>query len=244
MPDWVPARNVLQASRPEPALRRRYDEDDYEEDRQPRQRSQFPGKLVSPGFFLFAIFMFVLPWVDVRCNGFTAVSQSGLQTCFGDYSESLMMAQRRLRNEPGFRINEEKVKPAPLMWFYGLLILAGLILGLALPIGLPRLAALTVCGVLGFGLAIVQFSIGFPIAQQVAKANADANVRREIQNQQPVPFAPPLMVAIPGQADVVWVSTTPWFWFGILVTLGVTGALALEHGVIFAERKRRRRAYD
>src|SRR5436309_8567941 len=72
MPDWVPAKNVLMMDRPEPARRRRrYDEadDDYDEVPVGKSRSQFPGKLVSPGFFLFAVFMFLLPWVDVRCNG-------------------------------------------------------------------------------------------------------------------------------------------------------------------------------
>lgn len=240
MPDWVPAKNVLKPT----ARRRRDEDDDYEEDRQPRKRSQFPGKLLTPGFFLFAIFMFLLPWVDVRCNGVSAVSQSGLQACIGDYSESFVMVQRRLRNEPGFRMDNERVKPAPLLWFHGILILAGLILGLALPVGMPRLVALTLCGVLGFGAALVQMWIGFPIAAQVAKANADPNLRREIQNQPQFPFPQPMFVPRAGQADVVWVTTTPWFWFGALITLGATGALGLEHGVIFAEKKRRRRAYN
>jgi hypothetical protein len=245
MTDWVPAKNVLQASRSVPPPRRRREEDDdYEEDRQPAERSQFPGKFVSPGFFLFAVLMFFLPWVDVRCNGFTAASQSGFQACQGDYTESVIMAERRLHNQPGFRLNNERIKPAPLLWVYGLLVVAGLVLGLALPIGKARMIALTVCAVVAFGLMIMQLAIGFPIAEQVAKANADPNMRQQIRNEQPpFPFPQPMFVAGPGQPDFVWVSTTPWFWFGAIVTLGVTAALALEHGVIFAP-KRRRRTYD
>ncbi len=236
MPDWVPAKNVLQQftdELPPRRKRRREEEDAYEA---PRQRGQFPGKLVAPGFFLLAIFMFLLPWVDVRCNGFTAVTQSGFQACSGDYTESLMVAQQRLRNEGGFRLNADQVKPAPLLWFYGLLLLIGLILGLALPVGTPRLVGVALCGVLGFALAVMQMSVGFPITEQVARANADPIVRRQIQ-QQPLPFPQAMFVPGQGGRDLIWVSMTPWFWFGALLTLGVTVGLALEHGVIFAERK-------
>src|SRR5688572_29409959 len=109
MPDWVPAKNVLKPS--VRSVRRRSEEyDDYEEeeDRRPRERWQFPTRMISPTFLFLALFMFFLPWVDVRCNGVTAASQSGLQLCIGDVTESVFLIERRLRNEPGFRLKDNK----------------------------------------------------------------------------------------------------------------------------------------
>src|SRR5207244_8062363 len=93
MTDWVEARAVLKPARRGPPARRSREEyeEDYEEPltrRTTGPASEFPGRLITPGFFLFALFMFFLPWVDVRCNGFTVISQSGLQAGIGTYSES------------------------------------------------------------------------------------------------------------------------------------------------------------
>ena len=248
MPDWVPAKNVLKPSVPSVRRRREvYDDyEDEEEERAPRERAQFPGRLVSPAFLFFATFMFFLPWVDVRCNGFTAASQSGLQICLGTFSESFVMAERRARNDPGFRMKEDKVEQAPLLWFYGPLLLIGLFCGLALRVGAFRLVILLGCSLIGFGLMMVQYSVGFPIATQVAKANADPNLRLELQRQPFPPFPGPMFGPGPAARDVVWITTTPWFWLGAFMTLGAAGGLALEHGIIFAQKlgRRRRGRYD
>jgi hypothetical protein len=247
MPAWLPARNVLKPPRSAESEKRGPlvgDDEPEEVYSLRRARSAFPGKLVSPGFFLFAILMFLLPWVEVRCNGFTAASQSGLQSCFGTFTEAIGMAERHLQNQPGFAMNNEHVKPAPLMWLYGMLILMGFILGLALPVGVPRLTALGACAILAFVIAVIQLAIGFPIADVAGRANADVNLRRQIE-QQPFPMPMPIFGPQPVRGgNLVWISTTPWFWFGILMTLGVTGALALEHVVIFAQPRHRRRADD
>lgn len=246
MPAWLPARNIFKLPRSEhsPQHEAHAVEDDFaEEIRIAPARPAFPGKLVSPGFFLFSILMFLLPWVEVRCNGFTAVTQSGLQSCFGAYTEAVGLGDARLQNQPGFAMHHERVKAAPLMWFYGLLLLAGLVLGLALPISMPRLTALASCAIVAFVLTVVQLSIGFPIAELVDKANANGMLRQQLQ-QQPMPMPIPIFGPVPGQGDLVWVSTTPWCWLGILMTLGATGGLAIEHSVIFANKRRRRRGFD
>jgi hypothetical protein len=245
MPDWVPAKNVLDVPAASRSNRRQRDRDDLEEGAdETRPSSQFPGRLVTPGFFCFSFLMFFLPWVDVRCNGMTALSQSGFQACIGDYSESILMAERRQGNQPGFRMKGDKVRPAPLLWIYGLLIAFGMIGGIALSVGVPRLISLFLCGFVGFVLLMIQLMVGFPITEQVKKANADPNLRREIENNQMFPFAqvPPFPLPGAGGRDLVWVNMTPWFWIGALSTFGAIGGLALEHAVIFATGKKRHRA--
>ena len=239
MPAWQPARVIFESPpADEPAAREHpaADDDWIEDIRIAPVRSQFPGKLVSPAFFLLSILMFLLPWVDVRCNGFTAATQSGLQSCFGTFSEAVGAGDMRLQNQPGFAMNNH-VDAAPLMWFYGLLLLAGLILGLALPIGMARLTALASCAIVAFVLAVIQLSIGFPIGDLVNRANANGMLQQQLR-QQPMPMPVPIFGPRAGQPNLVWVSTTPWFWLGILTTLGVTGGLMIEHKLIFADKRR------
>src|SRR5262245_61413674 len=89
MAAWVKARTVIKPSdyRPPQSRRRseRYDDRDdrYDDDREPlpamrrpsRPPGQFPGRLITPGFFFLALLLFFCPWIDVHCGGQTMVSQ-------------------------------------------------------------------------------------------------------------------------------------------------------------------------
>src|SRR5947209_6225668 len=72
MPDWAPARRVL-APRREPLARRerpyrsvRRDEDDERAAAPAGPPPQFPGRIITPSFFLLSVLLFFLPWVDVH----------------------------------------------------------------------------------------------------------------------------------------------------------------------------------
>ncbi|MBI3409238.1 MAG: DUF4339 domain-containing protein [Planctomycetes bacterium] len=260
MTDWVEARKVLKPARLDRTASRRREDDDFEDDSPARAptgpKSEFPGRLITPGFFVIALLMFFLPWIEVRCNGFPVISQSGLQASVGAYSETLFFAQEkqnRAQMGMGFRlVDDEKAPVAPLLLLYGAIVLAGIVLGLVLRAGTGRMAALGSCGAVAFFLMIIQLSIGFPIAKQVAKANADQNLRKDFQNVGQFPFPVPLpqgqvpqgqmpqfpMPMIPPGGDFVWISTTPWFWLGVIFTLGSLGGIAIEHWLVFAKLRR------
>jgi hypothetical protein len=255
--DWQPARVVLgQFARTAPppplptsAPKRVSQRDPLEEEEEypsvqltERPPGQFPGRLISPGFFLLSLLLFLLPWVDVRCDHvFVVASQSGLQACIGDYSESTLAINERLQkgNELlPFNPQEERLKPAVLLIIYALLLLAGLIAGLAIPVGKIRLAALASCAGLAFSLLVAQVAVGFPIKEPVARANV-----RQQQNPMPPgiimppgPFGP-----APVAGHRLTTEYTAVFWLAFLFTLGPVGGLLIEHLAVFKPRRRRER---
>src|SRR5262249_16309268 len=132
MDQWEPAWTVPGLSPTSARGRARDDEDAdepsrREEYRQPSRRpevSQWP-RVVSPSFALLSLIFFLLPWVDVRCNGFVLISQSGLQSCFGSYSDrglhELGQADAQAARQ---QIEQTKLEPAPLIICYPILLLA------------------------------------------------------------------------------------------------------------------------
>ena len=249
---WQPARVVLRqspksppTSRPLPASEPLEDEEsDYPSIRLPETPpGQFPGRLISPGFFVLSVFLFLLPWVDVRCdNAFTVFSQSGLQASIGDYSETTLAQNERMQNPNRFQFNpnEERLKPAVLLIVYGILIVAGLIVGLALPVGMVRLVSLAGCAGLAFALLIAQVWVGFPIREPVARANLQQQQFNALQVPafpQPGPFGP-----VPGRNQLT-THFTVGFWLAFLFTLGPIGGLMIEHLAVFAPKRRRNRRF-
>jgi hypothetical protein len=136
----------------------------------------------------------------------------------------------------GGRVNiprDERIAVAPMIIVVGFLILAGFILGLALPTGLPRIIATGLPALACFVILIVQAAAGFPVKTNVDRANRDRKVD---------PFAPPAFPA-PGPfgppfrpGDRLEVSTTPWYWLTAVFSMGVVGALLIEHLAIFRTR--------
>src|SRR5262249_37438919 len=149
--------------------RRRDDPDleprDFREEGQPPP--QFPGRLISPALFVLSALLFLLPWVDIRCNQFTIVSQSGVQLCTGDYSESSWFEKQRPMDPKIPHPGAERASPAPFTIAHIMAVLAALGLGIALPIGKVRLAAVASAAALAIIMLIVQSSAGFPVREQV-----------------------------------------------------------------------------
>jgi hypothetical protein len=265
MADWQEAGSVpgLFPARPEPTAEPRPISprsapggDDSEEEARPgpRRRSEYPGRLISPGFFVLAGLMFLVPWVDIRCNNgpmsMTVITQSGLQSCWGGYSVLRESEFNQIANQPaGGRLRTERVQPAPLMIIYATLLLAGMALGTALPIGTLRFVALSCVSGLAMMLMVVQFVVGFPIAEPVQRANGDRNLIQGIRQQAGLGGGGPRgrfggapNLGDPfGRRELLEAGTTPWFWLAAFATLGPFGGLAMEHVVVFGRRPSRRR---
>jgi hypothetical protein len=254
MAEWLPARDVLGVSRRERygyTERRSRDAFDVE-DRDLREAEpsrtppQFPGRLISPGLFVLSGLLFLLPWTDIRCNQFTIASQSGVQLCMGDWSESAWFEQQRRMDPKIPQLGDERPKPAPFIIAHIVAVLAGLGLGLALPVGRARLAAVASAAALAIIMLIVQSSAGFPVREQVSKANADPKVQAQFNNNNnffPFPANPFAVNPFAPPPPILTVHTTPWFWLAVIVPFAIAGTLSLEHLVVFAPRRPRRPAY-
>lgn len=229
MSDWVEARTVLKPSHMRASVRPpaddRFDEEPVRHET--GTRSEFPGRLITTGFFLFALLTYFLPWVDVH-GGFLSLNyQSGLQTAFGGLSDSSSLLD--LFGVRRFRLDREAVRAAPMMAAFGGLLLVGIVLGLAVPAGWWRMGLAGGCAVAASVLLMAQVGMGFPINEVVAVANADPNIRQV--------FRDPIQLF---NGDVLRVSTTPWLWLSAMLTLGALGGLVIEHAAVFTWNKRNR----
>ncbi|MFO0964454.1 MAG: DUF4339 domain-containing protein [Gemmataceae bacterium] len=234
MPDWLPARSVMRPGEgPSERMRRRrpaYDDAPYPSVAATTgPPGQFPGRLVTPSFFLLCIFFFFLPWIDIRCGPSTVAYQNGLQLCYGGFAETI-----NAEMEPALRRAGEdgNVAPSFLAIGFGVLILAGFICGLALHTGVLRIVLTAGPALVGMTLLLIQFSIGFPVASRVEAVNL--KLRAAGPGAMP---RPPIMFPGPGMGaiDRLDVCTTPWFWLTIVFALSVNGALLIEHLAIFGK---------
>jgi hypothetical protein len=130
------------------------------------------GRWVSPGSLIFALLLSCLPWVDVKCQNQTMLTQSGIQAAFGGYSEGEMIREmEEMGQQMGGQQSkeEEDVSAAPLMILWLLVVLAGIGLGVAtatkgFPLGIPGAAA---CGGAAALLLLIQVIAGFPVESDV-----------------------------------------------------------------------------
>jgi hypothetical protein len=241
--DWQPARSVpgllsVQAPRPwAPAPAAAYPGFDDVAVALPARRppSEWPRRLTAPLSFLVPLLFFLLPWIDVHCNRFTLIRQSGLQSCFGVYSRSLLYADRvHEARRNGAPVEEPQPAPAVLSIVFALLLVAGLVLGLALRLGLLRGLFVGSCALAALAALGLQTGQGFPLEREVEKALARPlpfGAQFPIQGPQVIPNQPPVVIApqpLPGRGDRIVTSYTPWLWLALLSSLAPLAALGLE----------------
>jgi len=108
---------------------------------------------------------------DLRYS--SLITQSGFQAATGKYTVSNEMmkqmideAEQKAKNAGG---EKEEVKKAPVLFLFLGASIAGLVLGLALPLGRTRKFLLVLCGGLALASAGTQAAIGFPITEDVKK---------------------------------------------------------------------------
>jgi hypothetical protein len=261
MPNWKPASESfpLHVPRPAPPPRsiRRRDDDSFEFNdhdqevlqrrRQRRPAAEFPGRLISPSSFILVLLLFPLPWVELSCHGpmgsLTVASQSGLQACWGGYSVINVNDQgfgRRPVNPPAANVANPKVASAPLMVIFILLVLLGLIFGLALPIGWFRFSMVAGCSGLAILLLLIQIGTGFPFAKSAREVQDQQRMQQNnVRLGQPQFGNAPLPPLQAGQR--LEVHTTPWLWLALLFLFLPIGLLFVENYGVFPDRYRSRR---
>jgi hypothetical protein len=170
-------------------------------DRPPERMSVW--RFISPGTFGAAVILFFLPWTDLSCNGPTGkmqmITQSGYQSAVGEASEGEGFTKLReeMGPQPGMPGMKAEVKldandflkkihqkgaekdtadtteKAPLLWLYLVLLVGGAVVPVFLPAAQIRGAI--ILGFVGFAvlLLILQMVLGFPLANDAAKANTE-----------------------------------------------------------------------
>jgi hypothetical protein len=250
MSDWQPAGTIAGLA---PSKRResRYEDDEparEEDDRRRRPGSDIPQwpRVFSPSFSVLALLLFLLPWIDVRCNGFVLISQSGLQSCFGSYSDSGLrgMEQGGEAQAARQKLEKTKIEPAPFMICYFVLLLAGIALGFSLRIGLVRVCLVGFCTTAALAVLATQMIVGFPLKNAVDKEQAQQQPWQggPPPGGNPNPFGPnPPFNPNLGRNERIDAVYTPWFWLGLLATAAPFGGIGLEQLIVTLNRPVRRR---
>src|SRR5437879_3113005 len=138
-------------------------------------------RFISPSILVFALILFMLPWIEVRCEAnapmrgnspfggvgasLSACYQSGLQASWGEVSINGWLSGQT----SGVSVSTD---PAPMMIVYGLCLIAGIIIGYAMRSS--RLKGFLLGGVclVASALLLAQRVVGFPFAKTFEKEQA------------------------------------------------------------------------
>ncbi len=214
-------------------------------DRPPERPSVW--RFLSPGTFGVAVILFFLPWTDLSCNGPTGkmqmITQSGYQSAVGEASEGEGFAKLReeMGPQPGMPGMKAEVKldandflkkihqkgaeketadtteKAPLLWLYLVLLVAGAVVPVVLPTAQIRGAI--ILGFVGFAvlLLVLQMVLGFPLANDAAKANSEMKQAGDMGRNG---FGPGLKLG--GKVEIKS-SYLPSFWGTLLCLVASAG---------------------
>jgi hypothetical protein len=234
------------------------DEEDaeYERPRTRRVRSS-PLRWVTPGTFGLAAILFFLPWTDLSCNGPTGrvqlVSQSGMQSAAGTYSEGEAIRELRERKakggaKPGMDgLGELNLNPkgdgkkdgpdaAPILWVYLAMLLAGA--GVAVAPNRLRGAMVTGFAAVSLLVLLLQVGIGLPLPKAAAESN------EKMEKAGPAGGAVLKVDNMDELREMARIRSSylPSFWISIVVLLAslTLGIIQLALGDGKPERRRRR----
>jgi S1-C subfamily serine protease len=193
----------------------------------------------APSTLLLALVLFPLPWIEVACEkpanqgGGTAViaTQSGLQTIYGGMSSPLQDRFAGMGDgasgpggtgpgtgPPGLAAaDQKKIGMSPLTGLYPLLLVGGIALGIALPLGHRRLTLVAACCLAALAVLLLQSVLGFPIANEIQAENAKNALPKDINLKAPPEFADP------------FTRYTLWYYLSWIALLGCAGCVAAEH---------------
>jgi DNA-directed RNA polymerase subunit RPC12/RpoP len=176
-----------------------------------------PWGYLSPSVLVLAVFLFALPWVQIRCDRpiensdtRTLVEQSGFQAVYGGYSqnpalETARTERTRQQRTPQPDEDRDPVSAAPLMLLSIALVVAGIVLWFKTRGPLLRPAAVAACSGAALFVLLVQLGRGFPLERAM-----NAPAIRTMTTQAAV------FGAI-GASGLVEVHYTPWFWLTVFL---------------------------
>jgi hypothetical protein len=176
---------------------------------------------------ILALLLFLLPWVQVRCDrpiggsdSRVVAEQSGLQAAYGGYTEHQYVAELRSGAEreklpANLRAQASTVSWAPWVALYAGLLVGGIIAGLAIRRPLLRGAAVIGCCAAAGVALFLQARARFPL-ERVLPATVTTDVTLgglKWETSAPTPFETHYM---------------PWFWLSAVVVVGALAAACFE----------------
>ena len=130
------------------------------------------------GTTLAALFLFFLPWIDIRCSGKSFATQSGIQTIYGGGSlAGEMEAFSEKYQDSEESKDEENMGFSPLVALALLAVVGGVVVSfLALRSGNPKQTNLVgmLCAA-ALVLISAQMAIGFPVKKGLSESMAESS---------------------------------------------------------------------
>jgi hypothetical protein len=194
-------------------------------------------RFISPSMLLLALIALVLPWVDVRCESMSLVTQTGIQAVMGEASISKDLKDLQKMGDKG-QGGDQEVKPfgdkgesAVLVIVWATLAAAGVLLGLVLGLSRGRAFLLGACAVGGVACLLVQaYVVKFPI-EEATRKDMGKN-----QAKKPNPGLPGANLPEPKFS----VELKAGFWLALGATLASLGGVIAECAVGSPSPRRRR----
>ena len=184
------------------------------------------GKKINLAALAGALVIFFLPWLDMQCNGNSMITQTGIQSVYGDGTLSEEMATLAnmegdidSENNDSAQAFSEDYRPAPAWLAAGalLLILLALVLAVRDVVSAEAndLSPIALLGSMALGFVALQLLLGFPLENTARQAMAKAQSDQEGSDN---PFA-----AVGAAVLRMQVIRQPWIWaeFAFLAVPGV-----------------------
>jgi hypothetical protein len=162
--------------------------------------------------------------------------QSGLQSIYGGFSPHPMLRSVNLESEKELRkslspadfleletkMEQQKLRPepAPLMVFYPVFLIAGIVLAIGVRPGGLRAKAVAVCSALAVLILVLQTSFGFPLEGAVGQAITQAALEHGGRSDA---AAAGVLAAFVFEAHY-----TAWFWLALISTLFAPALATVE----------------
>lgn len=196
-------------------------------------------RFVACGNFLFAVAVFFLPWIDVRCEmggsqSKSLIEQSGYQVAVGEYSqgEAFKDLEKQMGGKAGgngpvmkkqnAEGKEDGPEAAPMLWGFIGMLGVGAVLSLVVPGKAWRIGALI--GAIGAaGVLGIQTAQGFPVEKKVkedmekAQPPNQPNLNAPIGPKMDLDIPKPKMVVTykPGYYLAWGLALLPLLWVAI-----------------------------
>ena len=185
-------------------------------------------RYVSPSLMLLGLIALPLPFLDIRCQGQSVATQSGIQAMQGQHSEKADMGAGM---KPGGAQQNKKLDAAPLVMGWAGLLAVGAIAGFLMPPSSARVSLLSLLALGAAACLIAQgFVLKFPLAKEVDNFNTEmqGQLKQGMQGAQGVPGFPggagnPVAGQMMGQAKLE-ATFGLGFWLGVLAPLGAFAA--------------------
>lgn len=155
-------------------------------------------KKINLGATLAALFLFLLPWIDIQCSNKSMVTQSGIQAIYGGGSVSEEIEALGGKDGPSSSGDKDSLGYAPLIGIALLLVVLAVICAVVALRGSTMLPGNSTGILCAAALAVlaIQASIGFPAKKKMLESMGETGASQSGEEAMGASMASAMMMNI------------------------------------------------